>query len=264
MENPNPIKSTKNLTVFISIISLIVGGLITYAVTNHFYVKDQLKSEISLQKLNTDYESLKINYESLKTDNEELKQKVTDLASQSLTIEIFQKNWKEMQSMVNELTTTQVTDAETATSQVTDAETTQKIADYQKRVYIAPNGIPSDTYTTEIAKNQIGVLTCGPVRINDIFLPGGADPDRGSVVILLPENDKTTIYNFYELVPGHNWFGIYNVNEVNPNNVNILTNKHITEMRLPPNGTSGNGCTIIDVLILMGQNIYSGPETLYF
>lgn len=50
--------------------------------------------------------------------------------------------------------------------------------DYYNLVFVAPNGIPSNTYTIEIAQNQIGVLTCGPVRINDINLTGGSNPDR--------------------------------------------------------------------------------------
>lgn len=82
--------------------------------------------------------------------------------------------------------------------------------------------------------------------------------------MLLPEDGQRTIYNFSELVPSNNWFGIFNVNEINSNNIAILTSIYIGKMRKPPNGTSKNGCTVIDVLVLKGQNIYSGPLTFSY
>lgn len=114
--------------------------------------------------------------------------------------------------------------------------------------------ISDDTYKTEINSNEIGVLTCGPALINNVYLLGGANPDRGSVIVLLPESNKSTSYTFNELVPYHNWFGIYSVNEINEVNLQNIINERVDLMRKPPNGTSGLGCEIIDVLVLSGQN----------
>lgn len=113
----------------------------------------------------------------------------------------------------------------------------------------------SDTsYTTEINKNEIGAFTCGPALINNNYLPGGANPDRGSVIIILPENSNSTSYTFEKLVPSHNWFGVYTVNEINDANLQYIINERIDLMKKSPNGTSGLGCKIIDVLVLSGQN----------
>lgn len=110
-----------------------------------------------------------------------------------------------------------------------------------------------ETYVTDIKQNGIGILTGGPVLINNIYLPGGANPDRGSIVMLLPENNKSTIYTFNKLV-ADNWFGFYSVNEINEFNLQYIINERIDLMKKSPNGTSGLGCKRIDVLVLSGQN----------
>lgn len=212
-----------------------------------------------------------ISYAELKKSNEIIAIQMTESRT---SFGIFEKNLTEdvrgLHDMVIALVTetdstkTQVAEAET-TQQVPETETTQKIEDYQRLAFQTRDGIPNNTYTAEINKNQIGVFTSGPVKINNYFLPGGADPDRGSVVVLLPEDGQiTTIYTFSELVPSNNWFGIFDVNEINSNNIDILTNDYIGKMRKPPNGTSKNGCKIIDVLILKGKNVYFGPETFQY
>lgn len=243
MENHNQKKELSKFEICMrvfTIISLIFGAIsIIYAI-------DTKKDNIELKK----------SYENIGDQLSESK-------SSSLSFQNdLTNNVGEINNKVDFLVKSQVAVAIT-TQQIAKTTTTQIVEDYQDLAFETKDGIPSSSYTNEIKKNQIGVFTSGPVNINGNFLKGGADPDRGSVVVLLPDGD-TTIYTFNELVPNHNWFGIFDVNEVNPNNIRILTNKYINEMRKSPNGTSRNGCTVIDILILSGLNIYSGPETLYF
>jgi ABC-type Na+ efflux pump permease subunit len=147
---------------------------------------------------------------------------------------------------------TQNSSASSKESPETESETTSNTNNFAYLKYDTID-ISEETYTTEINSNEIAALTCGPALINDNYLLGGANPDRGSVIVLLPENNNSTSYTFNKLVPYHNWFGVYTVNEINEANLQYIINERIDLMRKPPNGTSGLGCKIIDVLVLSGQ-----------
>ena len=102
-------------------------------------------------------------------------------------------------------------------------------------------GIPKegDKLDVKVSNNEIKVLTGGPVLINGVSLPGGADPDRGSIVVLLPVIDTLTEYNFSYLVAEHNWLGSYHIEYLDTNIISYIVNDKIDAMKKPPNGTSG-------------------------
>jgi len=123
--------------------------------------------------------------------------------------------------------------------------------------YESEGGLPPSvtTWSFDVAPNEIEVLTGGPASISGVDLPGGANPDRGSVIIMLPA-DKVIPYKVTNLVPGANWHGAYDFGRKPTEEDWIkLAEDRILAMQSPPNGTSGEGCTIVDVVVVKGDQI---------
>lgn len=118
--------------------------------------------------------------------------------------------------------------------------------------YEPEGGIPysGSTWNVDVAPDEIEVLTGGPACIAGVCLPGGTN--RGFVIILLPDPDVVVSYTVTGLVAGSNWHASYRPLSM-PNLENVwrsLAEDRVAAMRLAPNCTDGNGCDIIDVLIV--------------
>lgn len=123
--------------------------------------------------------------------------------------------------------------------------------------YESEGGIPynGSEWDCDVAPNEIQVLTGGPAEINGVKLPGGTNPDRGSVILLLPE-DIVISYTVRELIAGSNWHGAYDYNRVpTEDDWQLLVENRVEAMMEAPNGTSGKGCQIVDVLVVQGEKI---------
>ena len=85
----------------------------------------------------------------------------------------------------------------------------------------------TDQLVIEVNSNEIKVLTGGPVEVGNFILPGGTGPDRGSVVVFLPENNFTTSYHIESLIPGKNWLGTYKVGSINMPNIEYIISDRV-------------------------------------
>lgn len=112
-------------------------------------------------------------------------------------------------------------------------------------------GIPyaGASWATDVAPDEIEVLTAGPLRVAGVSLSGGAE--RGSVLLLLPGTNVVP-YQVSGLIAGSNWHGAYRpvANPSAEETWRPLANDRVAAMRQAPNCSSGRGCNIVDVLIV--------------
>lgn len=132
--------------------------------------------------------------------------------------------------------------------------------------YESEGGLPtsSTSWSFDVFPEEIEVVTGGPGMINNVKLPGGENPDRGFVIIMLPSTE-TIRYEITELCPGSNWHGAYKYGR-NPTQVDwqTLGNDRVSAMMDPEigNGKSGKGCAIVDFVVVQGSNVIF-QETYY-
>ena len=106
------------------------------------------------------------------------------------------------------------------------------------------NGLEQQLVT--VLPGTIGVITSGPICIEDECLPGGIN--RGSVTILMPKMGEPMTYAV-EVLPYSNWYGSYAVSEIDEAAALQVAAKHVELMKLSPNCTDGKGCDLIDIAI---------------
>jgi hypothetical protein len=124
--------------------------------------------------------------------------------------------------------------------------------------YETEGGIPYEgtSWNVDVAPNEIEVFTGGPCEINGVKLPGGTNPDRGSVVILLPSS-QVIHYTIKGVISGSNWHGAIDFVDKVPQEKDwkALVNDRVQAMSVEPNGTLGKGCKVVDVLVVQGTNV---------
>lgn len=118
--------------------------------------------------------------------------------------------------------------------------------------YESEGGIPysGTTWATDVAPDEIEVLTAGPACIAGVCLPGGVE--RGTIIIMLPASDVVVHYTVTGLIAGSNWHGSYRP-VVDPSieaTWRSLAEDRIRAMQIAPNCTPGTGCVTIDVLVI--------------
>ena len=98
-----------------------------------------------------------------------------------------------------------------------------------------------------VSPGQVHIVTCGPIRVFDFALPGGAD--RGSLVLLLPDETDTVDYLLEDLVPTHNWHGVYELGRhPSGEDIEFILAEKLPETKRAPNCI--DGCDVLDVLVV--------------
>jgi len=155
-------------------------------------------------------------------------------------------------------TTVEEATIETETSLVEETEETVIPEGVIPEPYESEGGLPTSEsiWIFDVSPNEIEVLSGGPASINGVDLPGGANPDRGSVIIMLPADNKVISYKVTSLVPGANWHGSYKYGRV-PTEADwqALRDDRIQAMFTEPNGSLGKGCKLVDVLVVKGNDV---------
>lgn len=126
--------------------------------------------------------------------------------------------------------------------------------------YESEGGIPYNgtEWNVDVAPDEIEVFTCGPAEINGVVLKGGSNPDRGGVIVLLPDpkNEKVINYTIKKVIAGSNWHGAIDFGRVpTEKDWKMLVDDRVKAMMEAPNGTSGKGCQIVDVVVIQGDNV---------
>ena len=133
--------------------------------------------------------------------------------------------------------------------------------------YELEGGIPYESKTedrcdgewyADVSPEELIAFTSGPVAMEEVFkLEGGADPDIGNVTILVPDSEtKDTVYKLIELCAGSNWYGAWLLNRIpTENDWMKLLDDRVVAMMKAPNGTSGKGCDIVNVIVIQGEEI---------
>lgn len=125
--------------------------------------------------------------------------------------------------------------------------------------YEKEGGLPTSgtTWTFDVFPKEIEVLTGGPGMINGVKLPGGDNPDRGFVIIMLPSTD-TIRYEVTELWPGSNWHAAYKYGRI-PTEADwrALLDQRTVAMFDPKegNGAHGQGVWILDQVVVRGNEV---------
>jgi len=125
--------------------------------------------------------------------------------------------------------------------------------------YEKEGGLPTSgtTWTFDVFPEEIEVLTGGPGMINGVKLPGGDNPDRGFVIIMLPSTD-TIRYEVTELWPGSNWHAAYKYGRI-PIEADwrALLDQRSFAMFDPNegNGAHGKGVLILDQVVVQGNEV---------
>jgi len=131
--------------------------------------------------------------------------------------------------------------------------------DWLKATYDQAGGIPYNgkEWNTDVAPDEIEVFTGGPASINGVELSGGAE--RGSVVILLPDpyKQEVTHYTVKNVIPGSNWHGSFRplADPSLETTWKLLAEDRVKAMQVAPNCTDGNGCGVVDVLVVSGERV---------
>lgn len=126
-------------------------------------------------------------------------------------------------------------------STVTSQQVTQQSPTLPQN-FLYEDRIPNDTSMTITVNNgEIHAVTAGQICVMDVCLPGGVD--RGSVVVLLPAAE----YELTGLVPMWNWHGAY---YGTPDQWRILAEQLAKEQKIPGTCSDGDGCSIVDVLVI--------------
>jgi len=159
----------------------------------------------------------------------------------------------------------EATTEEAATVKEKTTETVAK-ASVVPDPYESEGGLPTSdsSWSFDVQPKEIEVVTGGPGMINNVKLPGGENPDRGFVIIMLPSTE-TIRYEVTELWPGSNWHGAYKYGRT-PTEADwrALKDNRVTAMMDPEigNGKSGKGCSIVDVVVVQGDKVIF-QETYY-
>lgn len=113
--------------------------------------------------------------------------------------------------------------------------------------YISEENLPDGTFmSVTVPVGEIHAMTSGPICVAEVCLPGGED--RGSVVIFLPG----ATYNVTGLVPKWNWHGAY---YATPEQWRVIADQMVGDMRNPDNCSGGDGCSIVDVLVVSPDGV---------
>jgi len=132
----------------------------------------------------------------------------------------------------------------------TEAGETPETNDTLPEPYESEGGVPYTgvTWTTDVAPKEIEVYTCGPARVAGVELSGGEN--RGSVIIVLPST-KVVHYTIADVIAGSGWHGAYSF-EHQPSETDwqALVNNRVAAMKKAPNCAAGNGCSIVDILVI--------------
>ena len=166
---------------------------------------------------------------------------------------------------VTETTAEQKADVE-ATTVTTEAaiekttETTIKAVEEGKLIafYETEGGIPYNgtEWNVDVAPGEIEVFTFGPGEVNGIAFKGGSKPDIGNIAILLPDpkGEKVVSYIIKDVIAGANWHGA-----TQEKDWRLIINDRVKAMKEAPNGPSGLGCQIVNVIVVQGDSIiYQG------
>lgn len=119
-------------------------------------------------------------------------------------------------------------------------------------LYESEGGIPYEgsVFNTDVAPDEMEVLTGGPADMFGVHLPGGED--RGTIIIMLPDSEGKVVvrYTVNGLLPGSNWHGSIRP-LVNPDLIwQSIADDRILAMQATPNCSHGTGCKTIDVLVV--------------
>lgn len=151
--------------------------------------------------------------------------------------------------------------AEKTTVETTTIEekTTETVAEGEiPPFYESEGGIPynGNEWNVDVAPDESEVFTGGPAEVLGVKLEGGSNPDRGSVIILLPFGDKVINYTIKNVIAGSNWHGAIDYGRApTEKDWKILVDDRVKAMMEAPNGTSGKGCQIVDVVVVQGDKI---------
>ncbi len=124
--------------------------------------------------------------------------------------------------------------------------------------YESEGGIPynGSTWAADVAPDEIEVLSVGPGSSTGVDFKGGANPDIGGIFIFLGNGNQVTHYTVENLIAGNNWHGAYDFDRpITETDWKLLTEDRVKAMMQPPNGTSGNGCDIVQVAVIKGNEV---------
>lgn len=135
-------------------------------------------------------------------------------------------------------------------------ETTVKAVEEEKLIafYETEGGIPYNgtEWNVDVAPGEKEVFTFGPGEVNGVVFQGGSNPDIGNIAILLPDpkGEKVISYTIKGVVPGANWHGA-----TQEKDWQLIIDDRVKAMMEAPNGPSGLGCSIVNVIVVQGNNI---------
>lgn len=162
----------------------------------------------------------------------------------------------------------ETTSTETTGTKETAAETTTKVEGILPDFHETEGGVPAvgGRWSADVTWEEIEEVTGGYTQILDKLLPGGAKPDVGFLLELLAPGKETytfTISNPYPDDPNlqENWSAqIWHGNRLlnrTPTEMDwkLAINIGLARCYKAPNGTYGNGCDIVHVLVIKGDQI---------
>lgn len=229
---------------FLAII-LVITALLVGLSTGCFTGKSEAKETAAATTQDTTEKAILIELQNLNKNIEELKESSAAKTTAAET------------TATTTIETTTETTAATETTVSNEAITPEGIVPVP---YETEGGLPTSgtTWAFDVISKETEVLTGGVGMINGAKLPGGDNPDRGFVIIMLPSTNTTIRYEVSELWPGSNWHASYKYGRI-PTKVDwqALLDQRTNAMFDPKegNGTHGEGVWILDQIVVQGTNI---------